>query len=437
MANNVTLDSAIDKHLKPLKVGDKATSLEVSEENGVQITGDLRVTGKVNDLRASEVESVGTLALSADGGDMTLNASGDFIFSSATGQDIHFGDEVTINNGATGNTYIILRSILDNADLFKINTTTNGATTISTVDDGGTGANLTLDIDGAVDINSSASDSITLDAGTSIELDATSSGITTGILLKNAGTLIGDVTVHHAATFLRLYENGGASDDDHLSISCAANGATTIQTNDAGGTAAHINIIADGDITFNSTSGKFIAKNAGTEFSVANSAYAGMILGYTTVGIDAAEDSHALVAATMTVVDDAMKVKFVAPPSGAVEIFVSIYGDFARRSPVFGLSDQDTGDTYQAISFPNTQDVTNEHILRVPPSSGGDSMLRNYWVVTGLTAGTSYEWWFAAKTSIGSGGVLRWGGTATNKYPPFIMKATALPTATADYAVYG
>ena len=141
MANNVTLDSAIDKHLKPLKVGDKVTSLEVSEENGVQITGDLRVTGKVNDLRASEVESVGTLALSADGGDMTLNASGDFIFTSSAGQDIHFGGEVTINNGATGNTYIILRSILDNADLFKINTTTNGATTISTVHHGGTEAN--------------------------------------------------------------------------------------------------------------------------------------------------------------------------------------------------------------------------------------------------------------------------------------------------------
>ena len=165
--------------------------------------------------------------------------------------------------------------------------------------------------------------------------------------------------------------------------------------------------------------------------------FSGKILGYTTAGIDAAADSHTLVAATMTVVDDAMKVKFVAPPSGVVEIFVSIYGDYARRVPVFGLSDQDTGDTYQAISFPNAQDVTNEHSLRLPPSSGGDTMLRNYWVVTGLTAGTAYEWWFAAKTTIGSGGVLRWGGNVTNKYPPFIMKATALPTAVADYAVYG
>ena len=75
--------------------------------------------------------------------------------------------------------------------------------------------------------------------------------------------------------------------------------------------------------------------------------------------------------------------------------------------------------------------------MSLPPSASGDSVLQPHWVVTGLTAGTAYEWWFAAKTTIGTGGVLRWGGNATNKYPPFIMKATALPTAVADYAVYG
>ena len=79
----------------------------------------------------------------------------------------------------------------------------------------------------------------------------------------------------------------------------------------------------------------------------------GRILGYTTVGIDASSDYHTLVNATMTVVDDAMKVKFVAPPSGVIEIFASLYFDAARRIPVLGLSDQDTGDTYRAISFPN------------------------------------------------------------------------------------
>ena len=188
-------------------------------------------------------------------------------------------------------------------------------------------------------------------------------------------------------------------------------------------------------ITLDSGNGWFSAKKAGTEFSVAKSSFAGMILGYTTVGIDAAADSYDLTA-TMTVLDDAMKVKFVAPPSGVVEIFASLYFDTARRLPVLGLSDADTTG-YSPIDFPNANDVTNEHRVAHPPMTLGDQMLNKYWVVTGLTAGTAYEWWFAAKTSLATGGVLKWGGTNTNQFPPFIMKATALPTAVADYAVYG
>ena len=189
-----------------------------------------------------------------------------------------------------------------------------------------------------------------------------------------------------------------------------------------------------GALQLESAGGNFVISKAGTEFSVANSSYAGMIIGYTTVGIDATADSHTLVNATMTVTDADHNVSFIAPPSGVVEIFASIYGDFSRRFPVLGLSDNAT---YAAIDFPNSADPTNEHVLRVPPTAGGDTMLINRWVVTGLTVGDTYKWWLGAKTQLGTGGVLRWGGTATNQYPPFIMKATALPTAVADFAVYG
>ena len=54
-----------------------------------------------------------------------------------------------------------------------------------------------------------------------------------------------------------------------------------------------------------------------------------------------------------------------------------------------------------------------------------------------MTAGTAYEYWLGAKIQVGSGGVLRWGGNVAGEWPPFIMKATALPTAVADFAVYG
>ncbi len=209
-------------------------------------------------------------------------------------------------------------------------------------------------------------------------------------------------------------------------------------TGNIGGSMNHVKTqkISSDSITLNSEKGKFVVERQNVEFSVANSAFAGMILGYTTVGIDAATDSYTL-SSTMTVLDDAMKVKFVAPPSLTVEISAQIYFDAARRAPRLGLSDANATTGYSAINFPNTDDVTNEHIQAFPPGSLGDSMLRPKWVVTGLTAGTAYEWWFAAATVLGTGGVLKWGGTATSEYPPFIMKATALPFATAEYATYG
>ena len=182
-------------------------------------------------------------------------------------------------------------------------------------------------------------------------------------------------------------------------------------------------------IILDSATGSFQMHGAGTtsEFSVANSAYAGMILGYRTVGIDAADDSYTLTT-TFTVTDAAHKVKFVAQPSGVVEIFVSIFHDSTRRILHLGLSDNATY---------NSLDVTHEHDIYVPGGTVDELQINHYWVITGLTAGTAYEYWLGAKITSGTGGVLRWGGNVTGEYPPFIMKATALPAAVAYFAVYG
>ena len=177
-----------------------------------------------------------------------------------------------------------------------------------------------------------------------------------------------------------------------------------------------------------------VTTRTGTEYSVADSGYAGMILGYSTVGIDATDDSYTLTTSTAPV-NPAINVSFVAPPSGVVEIMAQIYFDAARRIPVLSLLDNDS--PASLIDYPNANDVTNEHIQVQPPSTLGDSMLRPHWVVTGLTPGGTYKWWLGAKTSAGVGGVLKWGGDATNEYPPAIMRATALPAATTDFAVYG
>ena len=64
--------------------------------------------------------------------------------------------------------------------------------------------------------------------------------------------------------------------------------------------------------------------------------------------------------------------------------------------------------------------------------------IQHYWVVTGLTAGDTKNYWvgFKKRTAGIGNGFLNWGG-GSGEHCDFIMKATALPGATADYAVYG
>ena len=229
-----------------------------------------------------------------------------------------------------------------------------------------------------------------------------------------------------------------AADDtsDYATIRLADTGDLKIATTGSGTTDSDLLLDVDGTITLDSANGKFIVNEAGTEFSVPGSSYAGMILGYTTIGIDSADDSYA-VSNSMVVVSDNHKVKFVAPPSGAVEIQVFIQADGGAGRPLFfGLSDANATTGYSPIDFPNSNDVTNEHeVLQVDETD--EVSVNHYWVVTGLTAGTAYEWWLGASCSHNSIYVLRWGGNVTAEYAPFIMKATALPRAVTDYAVYG
>ena len=290
------------------------------------------------------------------------------------------GDGARINGDLEINgTNIVLKDTLrlphrnEVGSFFEIGVGESGATTITTNDAGGQTAHLTLDVDG--DIISDA---------------------------------------QSGRYFFKI--NGEATDYGRIAIATGT-GAMTITTTSAGDD-GHITLFPDGDLVFNPASGNFIAKNAGTEFSAANSAYAGMILGYTAIGIDDVLASESL-GTSFAVTDATHKVSFVAPPSGNVEIAVSVYADqvSSGRYLQLGLSDNATY---------NTLDVTHEHF-----SAKGDEtdeeQLHHEWVITGLTAGTSYEYWLGAKAQSSGAYVLYWGGNVTGKMQPFVMKATALP----------
>ena len=195
------------------------------------------------------------------------------------------------------------------------------------------------------------------------------------------------------------------------------------------------NLIVDNDLTvlgeingspliLDALDGNFIAKNNGTEFSVANSSYAGMILGYTCIGLDEAAATYNLTTSYVVPTDE-FQVSFVAPPSGKVEIEIQIGMD---------LGSSNAGDLYTGLSTANATSgysrLEDYHEVELfdAMSRGAQRALRHSWTLIGLTAGTSYQYWvgFKSTNTIGTPH-LQWGGNATDEYPDFIMNATALP----------
>ena len=538
-------DSFLDRHQRPIRIGESVSPLSLSKDE-LRINGSFYLEGKLTnplletefeylELRAEEnirftsSSSSGSLDFYVASGDAYFTVSGDdFYFIGQDAGKFQFGDldqGITLFQFDSINSKFLMAHAADTGDNFAIDLDAAGATTITTIDDDGTAAHFTLDIDGDividaasgnitakdnggnytpssdyhiatkkyVDDNAGGSNFVTNDAddtmagtltidkdstatstanvsGVLIDFDHTgicASGQTinnrafTSVINSNSPTHVGTVnnfgivnsivagtsgtqnnygiynTVVSGDSRVGIYQNvsdGGtdlqlvssADTGDYFTIATTAHGATTLATVDDDATAANLTLDIDGDIISDSHSGNFISKKAGTEFSVANSAYAGMILGYRMIGEDGTHASYTLTT-SFAVPNSAMTVRFVAPPSGAVEIMVQIYhnASSSNRTISFGLSDNAT---YNSLG------ATYEHIQNMPDETN-DQLVQHYWVVTGLTAGDTYNYWFGAKTS-GTNAFLNWGGTASGRYGDFIMKATALPAATSDFAEY-
>ena len=377
--NDISLldDSPVDSHLKPIKVGDKNSILELSD---------------------SELRVGGTIEASA----ITVN-----------GAPVQTGDDVgaiTALNSATANELV-----------------TVGATTTELDAE----ANLTFD---GNDLSIAATGKIYLDGGGNTYISETSgdnlkiyvggdevilmvAGVANAVYVKSAelvlnssqkllfdGSIAGHTYISQVSDDILDFYVG----TDKMLVLDEANDKITMgATNWVAGTVS-------GDTV--------------TEFSVANSAYAGMILGYRMIGEDAIHTTYTLTT-SLAVPDSDMTVRFIAPPSGCVEVMVQIMilATSTRRLCYFGLSDNATY---------NTIGATYEQHHHTTSSGDDDEVVQHYWTITGLTAGDTYNYWFGAKTSLATQ-TLAWGGTGATRYPDFIMKVTALPTAVSDFAEYG
>ena len=152
--------------------------------------------------------------------------------------------------------------------------------------------------------------------------------------------------------------------------------------------------------------------------------YAGMILGYRTVGM---KETYAEIAMTTAYIvpTDEFGVTFIVPPSGNVEIFIQGFfsAGSSGKSLYASLSNDNNTDGYDVYH----QDY--EQTIFSAPGRNSFQHFTNSWTLTSLTAGDSITLYAAFRTDNVTGTPkLQWGGSGTSdRYPDFIMKATALP----------
>ena len=312
---------------------------------------------------------------------MTLDSLGNL----AIDGDLTMGDDLKLS--ANANDYATL-SVADTGDL-----------TIATTGDGTTDSDIILDSDGDIFLDAAGAD----------------------IKFQVGGTSYLEWAATGALTMKSVIDTG-----DVATITCGTHGAMMLATTDDDAAAGHITIDADGDVILDSETGNFIAKKSGTEFSSANSSYAGMILGYTCIN----DYVNHYLETSFTVEDAGHKVTFTVPPSGNVEIEFTGFFDRTSTSDVTvyaGLSDSST---YNSVG--NTHEYDYGGVKA--DDEIDDELITWKWCVSGLTAGASVTYYLGLKSSDATAVQMRYGYRSANglAFPPFIMKATALPSTIYD-----
>ena len=366
-------DSNLESNLKFLKISDKSTPIQMSEDT-INVQGSLTVNGtSVSTEPDDDTQSPVTALNNATAGECVTVGS--------TTTELDAQSNLTFN-GAT--LTITSAEALPNQLVLK-----HSGTLIST-----------FDTDDQGDLN------ITTD-----ELKLTLAGNKV-FTFKDESDTYGEINVFASDKF-RIRS---ASNFD-LELISLGTGDVNITSAD------NILIDATDTLSFDSD-GTYVMKRNGVQFSAANSAYAGMILGYTDIGLDEAGATYNLTT-SYAVPTDEFQVTFVAPPSGNVQIEIQIGMD---------VGSSNFGDLYAGLSTANATSGYSqladfhESELFDGMSRGALIIIRHSWTLTGLTAGTSYQYWAGFKSSSTTGTPhLQWGGNSSGGYPDFIMKAIALP----------
>jgi uncharacterized protein YxeA len=352
-------------------------------------------------LNTNGVSAVGDITLSADGGNVYMSDATANIF------DFNVDD-----------TSMTIHDDQDTGDLFKIEVAQHGVTTMSTVDDDATAANLILDPDGKI-ICKSAN---TIELGHSDGLaNAVQFQVETGSVdnFQTYASFQGEEGDHSRLT---IYEQGGSSANDYLSINVAEHGATTISTIDAASHAADLMIKPDGTTSIGMEDGdsdnfrlvnKNNSNNIGVSFYLENGAQT-LLKMYEQGGASNNDyfkiDVQGNGETTLGTVDAATKLAHLnIEPDGHVE-FDGCGVGFDLVTPTYNASDTDvdfTTGNKQFVTF-GSGNITDLNLI-FPKTSGNFTLLLKQ-DGTGSRTVTNYKAWDVVNSDAAS-------GSATVKFP--------------------
>lgn len=178
-------DNFLDGHQKPIRIGESVSPLSLSKEE-IRVNGNFYLEGKLTnplletdfeylELRSEEnvrftsKNSTGSLDLYVTSGDAYFTVSGDdFYFIGQNAGTFQFGDlaqGVTLFQFDSVNSKFLMAHAADTGDNFAIDLDAAGATTITTIDDDGTAAHFTLDVDGDIVIDAASGNITAKDNG--------------------------------------------------------------------------------------------------------------------------------------------------------------------------------------------------------------------------------------------------------------------------------
>ena len=422
MSKPLSIDKAVDKHLKPVKDSDGSmTALEISTDTvkvkDLVVAGEIKGSVEIGEnLISTNTDSDGSMKIIVDGNEVFKFHKSMVTETAANGFQCS-GFICNGNASFKNNTIVYFYDGYSGTDIFAAIQSVSGNGRLTLYQDGAGGSS-NISVDGSANLD--------IDSPGTIILDSDAGQVT----IKDNG--VNRFFFDGANNRFRIYNSTNVA--DFLTITVGAEGATTIATTDADTAVGHLTLDVDGDITLDSDTGVFIAKKAGTEFSAANSAYAGMILGYTRLrGNDTLYEAYEI-QNDLTVESADHQITFITPPSENVEIECSVYINIISTDTKIhvGVSDNSTYNSigeqfeYDVDGIFFTDDEADKHNKTFKFVLGANELeaigVSNTFYIGFSTGG-------ATKSAYINYGLRASHGLA---YPPFIIKATALPATIYD-----